>query len=283
MAIFTNQAILTYNDTEVVSNVAQGEILEALTISKTATGSTYSQGDSITYILNLINSGSTPLTGLTVTDDLGGYTLNGGTVYPLTYEPDSVRYFGDGVLQAPPAVQAGPPLTFTDVTVPANGVTTLVYRVTVNQYAPLGTGATLTNAATVSGTGITTVTAEETITANQSALLTITKSISPIPVTENSRVTYTFLIQNFGSEAVDADSDASVRDTFDPILTSLIVTLNGAALAEGTDYTYNPTTGLFVTVPGRITVPAATFTQNPTTGVITVQPGTATLVVSGIL
>lgn len=283
MAIFSNQAILTYNDIEVVSNIAQGEILEALTLTKTATGSVYSQGDSVTYILNLRNAGTVPLTGLTVVDDLGGYTAGGGTVYPLTYEPDSVRYFVDGVLESPPDVQPGPPLTFTGITVNAGGITTLVYRVTVNQFAPLGADAAITNAATVSGTGITTVTAEETITAVQSPLLTITKSISPIPVAENSRVTYTFLIQNYGSEAVEADSNASVKDTFNPILTDLIVTLNGVTLVETADYSYNPASGEFVTINGRITVPAATFEQDPDTGAITVQPGTAVLVVSGIV
>ena len=96
-------------------------------------------------------------------------------------------------------------------------------------------------------------------------------------------MTYTFLIQNAGNEALVATDDAVITDTFDPILTDLTVTLNGAPLTEGTGYTYDQTTGRFATVPGVITVPAATFTQDPTTGEYTSTPGLATLTVTGTI
>ena len=75
--------------------------------------------------------------------------------------------------------------------------------------------------------------------------------------------------------------NAAITDTFDPILSDLAVTFNGTPWVEGTDYTYDETTGLFATVPGQITVPAATYTQDPVTGQYTVIPGTATLTVTG--
>lgn len=283
MATFTNQAILTYNDTQVVSNLAQGEVLEVLSLTKTVAGSDYTQGDSLTYILSLVNTGSATLSGLSVTDDLGGYAFRGGTVYPLTYEQGSVRYFVNGQPQtAPPAVASLTPLTFTGITVPGGGNTQLIYRVNVNEFAPLGPDAVLTNSATVSGTGITAVTADASVSAASAPVLSITKTINPVPATENSRITYTFLIQNSGAAPASASDNVSVRDLFDPYLNSLTVTLDGAQLVENTDYTYNPA-GQFVTTPGRITVPAAAYLQNPQTGAITVRPGSAVLTVSGIL
>ena len=119
MATFTNQATLSYNGQTTTSNVTVGELTETLTAAKTAVVPTYGTDGRVTYILSLVNSGTAPLTGLTITDDLGGYTFNAGTVYPLSYTAGSVRYYQNGVLQAAPAVTAGPPLTFTGITVPA--------------------------------------------------------------------------------------------------------------------------------------------------------------------
>ena len=77
--------------------------------------------------------------------------------------------------------------------------------------------------------------------------------------------------------------DAAITDLFDPILTDLVVTFNGAAWTEGIQYTYDETTGLFTTVPSQITVPAATYSQDPVTGAYTMNPGIATLVVTGTI
>ena len=85
MATFTNQATLTYSGGTANSNITTGQLLEVLTASKTAVVPTYRTGRPITYLITLINSGAAALTGLTVTDDLGGYVFNGNTVYPLTY------------------------------------------------------------------------------------------------------------------------------------------------------------------------------------------------------
>ena len=284
MAIFSNQATLSYNGNTTNSNIAYGEILDVLTATKTAIEGTYTPGELVTYVVTLRNTGNTALTGLTVTDDLGGYDFNGTTVYPLTYEAGSAALFADGVPQAAPAVTAGPPLVFTGITVPAGGDVVLVYQATANAYADPAVGGTIVNTVTVTGNGITTpITATETVTAAEAADLTITKSITPTQVVDNDRVTYTFVIQNTGNEPVVATDNAAITDTFDPILTDLAVTFNGAAWTAGVDYNYNQTTGLFTTVPGNILVPAATYTQNPTTGEYTLTPGIATLTVTGTI
>ncbi len=284
MAIFTNQATLSYNNTITNSNVAVGELLEVLSITKTAVSDDYSAGDNVTYVISIVNSGATAFTGLTLTDDLGGYTFGTETVYPLSYVEGSVLYYINGTLQPSPTVTAGPPMTITGITVPAGGNVTLVYEAEVTQYAPLALGGEITNTASVTGGGVSTpLSASETITAASDSNLTITKSISPQTVTENSRVTYTFVIQNTGNTAIVATDNATVTDVFNPILTDLAVSFNGVAWTTPADYTYNEATGEFETNAGEITVPAATFTQDPETGAWIVTPGVSVLTVTGTI
>ncbi|MBQ7303128.1 MAG: hypothetical protein IJW89_06060 [Clostridia bacterium] len=284
MAVFFNQATLTYNGVSTNSNIAVGEILDALTATKTAVEGVYTVGELVTYAVALRNTTGGVLADLTVSDDLGGYAFGGGTVYPLTYEDGSALLFIDGAVQPAPAVVAGPPLVVSGITIPANGDAVLVYQARANGFAPPVADGTIVNTVTVTGDGLSApVTATETVTADAAARLTISKSITPTQVVDNDRVTYTFVIQNFGNEAVVATDDAIVTDTFDPILTDLVVTFNGEGWVEGVQYTYDEATGQFASAAGQITVPAATFTQDPVTGAYTTVPGTATLVVVGTI
>ncbi len=279
MAAFYNQASLTYRGETVVSNVAAGELLEVLTVTKTALPEEYTQGENVTYAINIVNSGATPYTGLTVTDDLGAYTFGAQTLTPLDYVENSIRYFSDGVLQPTPAVTSGPPLTVTGITVPANGTATLLYTTSVNVYAPPAEAGTITNTVTVSGG--TDITATETITAAAAPVLEIVKSVSPTTVMDNGQLTYTFVIQNTGNTAATVTDAVVLNDLFDPVLTGLTVTYNGVEWTDGTEYSYDEVSGEFSTVSGEITVPAATFSQNADTGVWTVTPGMATVTVTG--
>ncbi len=281
MARFTNQAQLRYGNSVANSNIAVGEILEVLSVTKTAVRKNYTTDDTVTYVISIVNSGSTAITGLTLSDDLGAYTFNTGTLTPLGYVDGTIRYYTNGTLQTAPTVTAGPPLTVTGISVPAGGNATIVYEAAINEFAPQGLEAGITNTVTVSGTGITPITAEETVNALAAPRLTITKSVSPVPVTENGTLTYTFTIQNYGSVAATADTGVVITDTFDPILRNLTASYNNAAWTETTDYTYSETTGLFSSVAGKITVPAATYTQDATTGAWVVDPGVGTLVITG--
>lgn len=281
MARFTNQAQLRYGSAVANSNIAVGEILEVLSATKTAVRGTYGQNDSVTYIVSIVNSGTAAINGLTLSDDLGAYTYNTATVTPLTYLDGTARYYVNGVLQAAPAVTAGPPLAVTGISVPAGGNAAIVYEAAVNEYAPQAAASTINNTATITGTGITPLTATATVTAENAPLLTITKSVSPVPVTENGTLTYTFLIQNTGNTAATATTAAVVTDTFNPILSDLTAAFNGTAWTAGTNYTYDETTGVFATQTGQITVPAATYTQDMATGAWIVNPGVSTLVVTG--
>ena len=99
MAIFSNQATLTYNGNSTSSNIAYGEILDILTVTKTAVEGVYAPGELVTYAVTLRNTGNAPLNGITISDNLGGYDVGGTTVYPLTYQAGSATLFIDGVLQ----------------------------------------------------------------------------------------------------------------------------------------------------------------------------------------
>lgn len=284
MAIFSNQATLTYNGSSTNSNIAYGEILDVLVATKTAVEGSYAPEQLLTYVVTLRNTGTTALNGLVVTDDLGGYDFNGTTVYPLTYEDGSVALFTNGVPQAAPAVVSGPPLVFSNITVPAGGDAVIVYQARVNSFADPAAGGSIDNTVTVTGDGLSApITATETVSANTAPMLSISKSITPAQIVDNERVTYTFVIQNTGNQEVVATDAAAITDTFDPILSALTVTFNGTAWSQGVQYNYNEATGLFSTVPGQILVPAASYTQDPLTGAYTLTPGIATLTVSGTI
>ena len=285
MAIFTNQATMTYNGRTVNSNIATGNLLETLTMTKTPVSSSYAAGDNVTYVINLINSGTTALNGITVTDNLGSYQTAGGTtVYPLTYEANSLKYYINGVLQITPTVTAGPPLSITGLNIPAGSNAAIVYNAAANEFAPLTAESTIQNTVTATGAGLgTPITAESTVAASAQPELNIIKAISPATVTQNSQVTYTFTIQNTGNTAAVAADNIIITDTFNPVLSDIAVTFNSTAWTSPTNYTYNATSGLFTTAAGQITVPAATYTQDPTTGVITVVPGESVLTVTGTI
>ncbi len=284
MAVFTNQATLTYNNTTTNSNIVTGEIIEVLSATKSSLQTEYGNNDTVTYLVNIVNSGATAISGVSVTDDLGAFTLDDQTtsVVPLDYIDGSVRVYANGVLQAAPTVVAGPPLEITGITVPANGNVLVAYQARANEFAPLATGSTIVNTATVDAATITTpIEVSNTLAVQDSANLTITKSISPSTVVENGRVTYTFVIQNTGNTPADAADVVSVTDTFDPILSDLAVTFNATAWTEPANYTYDEATGLFTTLAGQITVPAATYVRDETTGAISINPGISILTVTG--
>lgn len=284
MATFTNQATLSYNGVVRTSNVATGEIIDVLSITKNSLETNYRPGDSVTYIINLNNSGTTPLTNLTLDDNLGAYTFNAANLYPLSYVDGSLRYYVDGVLQPTPTVVSTSPLQLSGITVPASGNALLVYEALVTNFASSEANGIINNTATVSGAGITTpASSNVALTAISEPELSVNKSVSPTSVVENGTLTFTFVIQNTGNAQADATANAIISDSFNPVLQNIAVTLNGVALAPNTDYTYNETTGDFATNAGVITVPAATYNQNETNGEFEITPGVSTLTVTGTI
>ena len=283
MATFFNQATLTYSGGVASSNTVSGEILDSIAVTKTAVSDTYSAGGTLTYVVSIMNSGTAALTGLTLSDDLGAYAFGEQTLVPLDYVDGTVLYYVGGVLQPTPTVTTTDGLTVTGISVPAGSNAIVIYSATANSFAPLAEASEITNTVTLSGGGITPVTATETVTPESAAALSISKALSPQTVTENETLTYTFVIENAGGTAAGATDDIVLSDTFSPALSGITVTLDGTPLAVGTGYTYDETTGEFATVAGIITVPAATYAQDATSGVWSVNPGTAVITVSGTI
>lgn len=289
MPTFTNQALLSYNGRTTASNITRGEIIEVLSVTKTALNPDYNSGSVITYLVNIINTGNTAFTGLTVNDNLGAYsfipegTTTPITLFPLEYVDGTVRYYINGVEQAAPVISTTDGLSFIGISVPANGNTTLIYQASVTEEAPLADTSVITNTVVVSGGSLATpIDATATIGINVGPQLSIVKGLFPRIVPENGQITYTFDIQNIGNADADASANVQITDTFDPILTDITVLYNGTPLAA-TDYTYDETTGVFSTNPGVITVPAATFTQDPVTGTWNIIPGESILEVTGTI
>jgi uncharacterized repeat protein (TIGR01451 family) len=282
MAIYTNQAILTYNEGKTtLSNVAVGELTEPVAVTKTAVNNDYIYGDDVTYVITITNSGPSAITSLTVTDNFGAYPYGPIpiTVFPLTYV-GPVLYYVNGVRQADIVpTQTYPTLILTVPSVPVGGNVTLIYEVDVNQYAPLGAASQIDNVVTVTAAGLATITATETIYTEDIPQLAITKYISPNPVVNNSTVTYTFILENYGNTA---STDVVLSDTFDPILTGITVSNDGTLLSPVTEYTYSELSGILETVAGVLTIPAATFDQDAL-GIVTVTPGATTVVVTGTI
>ena len=263
------------------SNTVTGELIGALTLEKTALAGSYAAGDSITYTISLVNSGSTALEGLTLTDDLGSFSSGGAELQPLTYVDGTAALFINGLPQAAPSVNADDGLVFTGVSVPAGGNALIIYETEVNSYAPLSAGSVIENTVTASGAQLQNpVSASESVAVSSEPQLSVIKSMYPLTVLENGTLTYTFVIENAGNAPAAAGDALSLGDTFSPILTELSVSLDGAPLASPADYAYNAVTGEFSTVPGVITAPAAVFTR-ASDGSVGVTPGRTTLTVSG--
>lgn len=283
MATFFNQATLSYGGGVLNSNTTEAELLSGLSITKTAVSATYGQGGSIVYVITVSNMGGAAYNGLTVSDDLGAYTSVGGTTaVPLTYVDGSLLYYLDGTLQPAPTVTAVGNLEISDINLPPDSTATFIYEASVNEFAPVAEGSVITNtASTNGGVGVGVISDSATVAVNVAPVLTIAKAVCPAVVTDNGQVTYTIIVQNLGNTPVVATDNVIISDTFNPILSDISVTLNGAALAEGVGYTYNEATGEFATTDGTVTVPQATYTQDAQTGAITTTPGVAVLTVSG--
>ena len=283
MATFYNQATLSYGGNVVNSNTTEAELLSGLELTKTPITNSYSAFSSVVYVITLNNMGSSAYNALTLTDNLGAYTLPSGIeAVPLTYVDGSLLYYVNGVLQPSPAVTATDNLTIVGINLPPNSIATFIYEARANEFAPISAGSQITNTvATNGGVCIGELTASATIRVNEAPRLTIAKAVCPAVLNDNDELTYTIIVQNLGNTPIVATDGVIINDVFDPILSDISVTLNGTALEATTGYTYNAATGEFATVDGIITVPAATYVQDSETGTVTTTPGVTVLTITG--
>ncbi len=287
MATIENFATVSYTSggvaTTKTSNIAEVELDSSLGFSKTTLGSDYSADDSITYILSITNTSSAPVTGITITDDLGTFEIETSRLTPLTYlEPALLLINGqDNTTGLGVDTANAGQVTFTLPALAAGATANVVYNAQVNASAPLEAGSSITNTASLtSDFACADGTATATVTVAEQALVEVVKSMSPNPVVCGETVTYTIRIYNYGNTAAE---DVYLTDTFVPAPADITVSRNGVILT-GTTYTYIDGT---LTVPPEglagDTIPAATFTRDPVTNEVTVTPGVVEYVITGTI
>ena len=284
--IITNQASVAYRynnrTASAVSNIATAVLNEPLSVEKVSLESVYREGDDITYVVTVTNGGTSTLTGISVTDDLGTYTIGGGTATPLTYVGPAI-YFVDGVYAGnlTPTVGADG-ISFAIATLGTDSTVQIIYKAVANDTAPLVQGSQITNTVTTTATGSNTpVSDSNTVTVDSYADVTITKTMSPSGVVDGDALTYTFVVSNFGNAEA---TEIVLTDAFDPAPESITVQLNGT-IVPATDYTYENGVLTLPISPAStvLTLPPATITQDTTTGVVSIEPSTLTVTVTGVI
>ncbi len=287
--IITNQATLNYTftggtgTTTALSNVASAVLNGQISIEKAVLSEAYRVGQDLTFIISVANNGDTASNNITVTDNLGTYTVDATQYTPLTFVgPARLLINGASSGTVTPTVGTND-ITFELPSIPAGGNAQIIYVARPNQFANGVSGSSITNTATADCNCPCTelITDTATLAADDYAEVDVLKSITPNPVVCGEDVTFTFELINRGN--LDA-TGVVLTDTFDPAITDITVRVNGAVVAPE-NYTY---VGGVLTLPATgsgytLTVPAATFTQNPDTGVVTVTPGDVQITVTGTI
>ncbi len=201
----TVNSSFTGTDTTTVSTGNNGQ---QFTVAKTDNKTTAAPGETLTYTITITNLFNTQATNVTVTDAVpAGVTAlaasDGGTANGQT-------------------------ITWSNITVPANGTKTLTLVASVNNNVANGT--VLTNTATVNNaftaTDITTVS-----TGNTGQQFTVTKTDNQTTVTPGQTYSYTIIItNNFGTQATGVTVTDALPSNISFVSASDGGTLNGSTV-----------------------------------------------------
>jgi uncharacterized repeat protein (TIGR01451 family) len=287
MAIIENFATVSYSAGGVtetrVSNLAEIGLESAISLTKSTLGDNYSEDSVITYIISITNTSTSPVSNVTVTDDLGRFVFGTLELIPLTYAPPALLLINGQDVSAQLTVEGGADgsLVFGFPTLPAGATANIVYRAAINEFASPDVDSTITNTATLtSDSDCADGSASATITALSAPNVSVLKQMSPNPVVCGDTVTYTIRIYNYGNTAAE---NVVLSDTFSPAPDIISITRDGVALVA-TDYTYiNGTLTVPATDTSNVTVPAASFVRDVNTGVVTVVPGIVEYVITGTI
>ena len=287
MPTIENFATVRYNSSGIsetkISNLAEVELTSSVGFTKSVLTQTYTDGSTVTYILTITNNSTSPLTNVSVTDNLGTFVCVESEVTPLTYTGPSVLLINgidnSGLLSVDSSLPQR--VIFTIASLPANSVSNIIFTATANEYAPLESESYIENTAELtSDSQCDNSSASTRISVLSAANVTVFKQMCPNPVICGGTLTYTVRIYNYGN--IEA-TNVLLSDTFVPAPASITVSRDGVVLS-GTDYTY---VGGTLTVPAsdlvNITVPAATFTRDPETCVVNVDPGVVEYVIKGTI
>lgn len=236
-------------------------------VTKIPLSTTYKNGDTVSYIVRIENTGSAALNQITVVDNLGADT----NPKPLTYVAGSLNVYVNGdPITVTPTTDATLSFTLPSSLSPGTEIIAVYSASTDAQTA------SITNTVTVTGTGenpaVCTVeqSASATVTATAYANLSIYKSASENTITAGDELTYTFTIMNNGNAEA---TNVVLTDTLPAVFTVETVSVTTGTqtrVYDPSEYTIDATTNT-ITLPSTtgtaITVPAATA-EGP--GIVTV-------------
>lgn len=279
--ILNNFATLTYNtrDNEgtATSNVVSTNLLDSISISaeKFSANSSWRPGENITYFVTVTNTGTQPLEGVTVTDDLGG-----GEDMPMFYVQGSARIIdGTEVTEVTPSGTDPLVIPVSGVLLPSESVLVL-YVARVDATIP-DTVQTITNTATAQGSSDTcavgTATDEASVTLARAdfAQVDILKAVDKAVISCGDTLTYTFTLENSGNIPA---TDVVITDTLPAGFEIIsIQSVTDGVTTEYGEEDYTVTADNTLVLPAgevSITVPARTAQGNGVT-VVTVT-GTVT-------
>ena len=285
MATIENFATVSYTSGGVtetkVSNLAEIGLESAISFAKTTLGDTYSEDSVITYILSITNTSANTVSNIEITDDLGSFVFGTIELTPLGYTAPALLLIDGQDVSAQLTVDdttAGS-LVFSFPTLPAGATANVVYRASVNEFAPLDLNSAIVNTATLtSDSDCADGSASATVTAASAANVSVFKQMAPNPVVCGDVVTYTIRIYNYGNIPAE---DVVLTDTFNPAPDTITVSKDGVLLG-GSEYSY--VGGTLTTPVGTgtpVSVPAATFTRDSETGILNVTPGVVEYVITG--
>ncbi len=285
MATIENFATVSYTSGGVtetkVSNLAEIGLESAVSFTKTTLGDTYGEDSVITYILSITNTSASAIANVSITDDLGSFTFGTMELTPLAYTAPALLLIDGQDVSSQLTVNDTTPgsLIFSFPSLPAGATANIVYRASVNEFAPLDLNSAIVNTATLtSDSDCADGSASATVTAESAANVSVFKQMAPNPVVCGDTVTYTIRIYNYGNIPAE---NVVLTDNFNPAPDSITVSKDGVLLG-GNEYSY--VGGTLTTPVGTgtpVSVPAATFTRDVATGIVSVTPGMVEYVITG--
>ncbi len=287
--IITNQARLNYrygtaSETS-FSNITSTVLNSSLSITKSAMSDCYKASQTLTYIINVTNNGSSSVINASINDNLGTFVSDNASITPLTYIGNALLYI-NGIQNSGLNTIVNPDGVIFEISeIPPKGSAQIIYLAQVNKYACNAVDSTITNLATAeSGCDCPCEEASigsNTVIACEYADLRIVKSVCPNPATCDERLTYTFNLYNYGNIPA---TDVVLTDSFEPELKDLEVFVDGSFIPSG-NYDYINGTIILPSDDNEysITVPPAVCIRNSVTGIVESTPGTVLITVSGTL
>ena len=262
-----NQATVSYTYTGAAapnvtnSNITSTLLLDpySLTATKTAVFGTFREGDRLTYLIPIQNTGTGPLYTVSVSDNLGGDAATD----PMSYVADTAYLYADGVLTpiTPTVTASGITFVLPNPLLPGADVL-LVYGTSVSADL-LDTVTAIDNTANVTARGGsvdgTLITADPapsaTVTREEYAALSVYKQADRSTVQVGDTLTYSFTLTNTGT--ADA-TGVTLTDTFPAgfSVTSVSLTQNG----------------------DTVVLPAGSYSVDAATNTLTVPVGTGTAI-----